>query len=159
MTRKGTNPEPPAGARPKPPPNPPAPSEYTPNWLRNKAAFCTDDADLRFALGRAADALEQAQKWNAEYPEYDSLDQFIVECLDYAKVTDVYDCDGYTQAELLVLSIQQTNDQSERIEQLEAALTKIRELPMHDYCTTLAGYAGAVREFAKEALGSAGDTK
>ena len=36
--------------------------EYTPNWIRNQAAFCKQDHQLRFALGRAADALEQTEK-------------------------------------------------------------------------------------------------
>ena len=53
-------------------------------------------------------------------------------------------------------AMRKVGEQKKRIEQLEAALTNIRELPMHDYCTTLAGYAGAVRAFAKEALGAAG---
>ena len=41
------------------------------------------------------------------YPEYECLNDFIEECLQYGKVTDPYDCDGYTVAELLVISIQQ----------------------------------------------------
>lgn len=46
---------------------------------------------------------------------------------------------------------------AERIEQLEAALKNIHSLPAHDYCDTLAGFAGAVRALAYEALEIAGD--
>ncbi len=72
------------------------------------------------------------------YPEYENLNQFIEECMDYAKVTDPYDCDGYTVAELLVLSIQSVEGKkidslTVEIEQLQKALSKFgHHLPVCD---------------------------
>ena len=48
--------------------------------------------------------------------------------------------------------------QTDRIEQLEMALRRLHSLPAHDYCDTLAGFAGAVRTIAYDALETAGDS-